>query len=220
MKKTFAIILATLITICMFDIPALATAAEYFENGNISEVDEVTEGGEYSVDTTTDNYDISNSVYTHRVTFAENAVPSGNLLDLEIIEQTESFEFKPYTYDYPNVTVLPTTRTITIKPTAAAGIITVDGEVVTSGTTSNQIILEPEGASKIIRIAVREIGKLRTDYSITVTRVSPGPSNDLENLVMSGEPENYRFSPGIYNYPSVTVSTTTLTVALKPTAKR
>lgn len=67
-------------------------------------------------------------------------------------------------------TVLTGVASLTITPTAAAGVITVNGTVVASGVASGTITLGAAGSLTNIIVRVKETGKSEKVYTITVDR--------------------------------------------------
>jgi len=74
-------------------------------------------------------------------------------------------------YDYV-ATVLTGVSSVTITPTAAAGVITVNGSVVSSGVPSSAIALGAAGSITIITVVVQETGKVAKTYIVRVARAS------------------------------------------------
>jgi hypothetical protein len=146
------------------------------------------------------------------------SAPSNDLTSLEISGAPMGFVFSPGEYAYPNITVATTVNAITVKPAAISGVITVDGERVTSGTTSNLILLTEIGVPKTIEVAVEEEGRTPKVYTLTVTRRAREMSNNLSSLVISGDPVGFHFSSDTYVYPNITVATTSNSITLTPTA--
>ncbi len=68
------------------------------------------------------------------------------------------------------VTVLTAVTSITVTPTAAAGVITVNGAVVASGVASTAIALGSAGSLTTITVVVTETAKAPKTYTITVVR--------------------------------------------------
>jgi predicted secreted protein len=65
-----------------------------------------------------------------------------------------------------------TVNSVTVKPTAAAGVITVNGAVVTSGADSSAITLGAAGSITPVTIIVQETGKVAVTYSILVAKAT------------------------------------------------
>jgi predicted secreted protein len=65
-----------------------------------------------------------------------------------------------------------TINSVTVKPTAAAGVITVNGAVVTSGADSSAITLGAAGSITPVTIIVQETGKVAVTYSILVAKAT------------------------------------------------
>jgi hypothetical protein len=59
---------------------------------------------------------------------------------------------------------------VTVTPTATAGVITVNGSVVTSGAASSAIALGSAGSVTPITIIVQEVGKVAVTYNLLVAR--------------------------------------------------
>jgi hypothetical protein len=59
---------------------------------------------------------------------------------------------------------------ITVTPTAAAGVITVNGNAVTSGEASSAITLGAAGSNTTITVVVTETNKAPKTYTIVVVR--------------------------------------------------
>jgi len=62
------------------------------------------------------------------------------------------------------------TASVTVTPTATAGVITVNGSVVTSGAASSAIALGSAGSVTPITIIVQEVGKVAVTYNLLVAR--------------------------------------------------
>ena len=75
------------------------------------------------------------------------------------------------TYVYV-VTVITTVESITITPTAAVGVITVDGNTVASGVASSAITLGAAGSVTDATIVVTETSKAPVTYTVHITRAS------------------------------------------------
>lgn len=65
-----------------------------------------------------------------------------------------------------------TVNSVVVKPTAAAGVITVNGAVVTSGVDSSAITLGAAGSITPVTIIVQETGKVAVTYSILVAKAT------------------------------------------------
>lgn len=63
-----------------------------------------------------------------------------------------------------------TVESVVVTPTATAGVITVNGAVVTSGAASSAIALGEDGSVTPVTIVVKETGKVAVTYAITVVR--------------------------------------------------
>jgi predicted secreted protein len=72
-------------------------------------------------------------------------------------------------YDYV-ATVLTGVSSVTVTPTATAGVIKVNGNVVATGQASSAIALGSAGSITIITIEVAETGKVPKKYTIRVSR--------------------------------------------------
>ena len=103
---------------------------------------------------------------------------------------------------YHGVMVPNEAESITITPTGA-GMITVDGIEVKSGTASNPIALTT-GVEKDIVVKITENGKEPKTITIKVTRQIPRVT-DLTGLIISGNPSNFNFRGETYHYEGVTV---------------
>jgi hypothetical protein len=99
---------------------------------------------------------------------------SANLTSLVLSGPPANFTFAPSTYAYRGVTVPNAASFITVTPTGA-GVLSVDGAAVTSGSASAAIALTA-GAAKTITIEAKETGKSAKSYAITVTRNVPAPA--------------------------------------------
>lgn len=75
------------------------------------------------------------------------------------------------TYEYV-ATVLTGVSSVTVVPTATAGIITVNGNVVASGAASSAITLGAAGSITEIKIIVTETGKAPKAYTLQVVRAA------------------------------------------------
>jgi hypothetical protein len=75
------------------------------------------------------------------------------------------------TYDYV-ATVLTGISSVTCTPTATAGVITVNGNVVTTGNPSGAIALGAAGSVTTITIVVTETGKTAKTYTVRVARAA------------------------------------------------
>jgi predicted secreted protein len=73
--------------------------------------------------------------------------------------------------EYVNNQVTATTSVV-VKPTATAGVITVNGAVVTSGVDSSAIALGAAGSITPVTIIVQETGKVSKTYEILVVRAT------------------------------------------------
>jgi len=74
-------------------------------------------------------------------------------------------------YDYV-ATVLTDVTSITVTPTASAGVITVNGNTVATGVASSAIALGAAGTNTTITIVVTETGKVAKTYTIKVARAT------------------------------------------------
>jgi len=77
------------------------------------------------------------------------------------------------TYEYV-ATVLTTIESVTVTPIAAAGVITVDGNVVVTEQASSAITLGDAGTVTDITIVVTETGETPVTYTIHVARAAAG----------------------------------------------
>jgi len=75
------------------------------------------------------------------------------------------------TFDYV-ATVLTGVSSLTVTPTAAAGVITVNGSVVVSGQASSAVALGAAGSITTISIVVTETNKAPKAYTIRVVRAA------------------------------------------------
>ena len=75
------------------------------------------------------------------------------------------------TYSYV-ATVLKGITSVTVKPTATAGTITVNGNTVATGVASSAIALGAAGTNTTITIVVTETGKSPKTYTILVARAA------------------------------------------------
>lgn len=75
------------------------------------------------------------------------------------------------TYDYV-ATVLTGVSSVTVTPTASAGVIKVNGNTVTSGEASSAIALGAAGSITTVTITVQETGKTKKTYTIRVVRAA------------------------------------------------
>lgn len=73
------------------------------------------------------------------------------------------------TTDYV-ITYLTGVSSVTLTPTAAAGVITVNGTVVASGAASGAIALGAAGSLTIVTIVVTETGKVPKTYTLRLLR--------------------------------------------------
>jgi len=73
-------------------------------------------------------------------------------------------------YDYV-ATVLTAVTSVTVTPTAAAGTITVNGNVVATGVASSAIVLGLAGSITDIAIVVAEASKTPKTYKIKLVRL-------------------------------------------------
>ena len=76
-------------------------------------------------------------------------------------------------YDYV-ATVLTAITSVTITPTATAGVIKVNGSTVTTGEASSAITLGAAGSVTTATITVTETGKTAKTYMVRITRASAG----------------------------------------------
>lgn len=74
-------------------------------------------------------------------------------------------------YEYV-ATVANTVASVTVTPTATAGVITVNGNVVVSGQASSAISLGAAGSITDVTIVVQEAGKIAKTYTVKVVRAS------------------------------------------------
>lgn len=72
-------------------------------------------------------------------------------------------------YDYV-ATVLTGVTSVTVTPTASAGVITVNGNVVATGVASSAITLGAAGSITTVTIVVTETGKTPKTYTVRVVR--------------------------------------------------
>jgi predicted secreted protein len=63
-----------------------------------------------------------------------------------------------------------TVESVVVKPTAAAGVITVNGNIVATGVDSTAIALGEDGSVTPVTIIVQETGKVAVTYAIIVVR--------------------------------------------------
>ncbi len=75
------------------------------------------------------------------------------------------------TYDYI-ATVLTGVSSVTVTPTATAGVITVNGTVVATGQASGAIALGAAGSVTTVTIVVTETGKVAKTYMVRVARAA------------------------------------------------
>ena len=93
---------------------------------------------------------------------------TANLTSLALSGIVFGYDFAPATYAYTGVTVPYAITSITVTPTGA-GVITVEGTVVASGSASAAIALTA-GTPKTITVVATEAGKSAKTYTIEVTR--------------------------------------------------
>ena len=74
-------------------------------------------------------------------------------------------------YDYV-ATVLTGVSSVTITPTASAGVITVNGSVVASGIPSAAIALGAAGSITTVTIVITETGKVAKTYTVRIARAA------------------------------------------------
>jgi len=74
-------------------------------------------------------------------------------------------------YDYV-ATVLTGVESVTVTPTATAGVITVDGNTVATGEASSAITLGAAGSVTTVTVVVKETGKTAKTYTIRVVRAA------------------------------------------------
>jgi predicted secreted protein len=74
-------------------------------------------------------------------------------------------------YDYV-ATVLTAITSVTVTPIAAAGVITVNGNVVATGVASSAIALGAAGSVTVITVVVTETAKVAKTYTIRVSRAT------------------------------------------------
>ena len=70
------------------------------------------------------------------------------------------------------VNVANATASVTVTPTAAAGVIKVNGAIVASGAASSAITLGAAGTLTDIHVEVKEAGKIARNYVITIARAA------------------------------------------------
>jgi len=94
---------------------------------------------------------------------------------------TTFFVFTPAGVNVPVASATPgvfvnnqvtATTSVVVKPTAAAGVITVNGAIVTSGVDSSAIALGAAGSITDVTIVVQETGKVSKTYLVHVARAS------------------------------------------------
>jgi predicted secreted protein len=74
-------------------------------------------------------------------------------------------------YDYV-ATVLTGVASVTLTPTAAAGVIKVNGNTVVSGQASSAIALGAAGSVTTVTVTVQETGKVKKTYTIRIARAA------------------------------------------------
>lgn len=70
------------------------------------------------------------------------------------------------------INVVTGTTSVTLTPTATAGVITVDGSVVETGQASSAITLGAAGSITEVPITVKETGKVAKEYTILIVRAA------------------------------------------------
>ena len=94
---------------------------------------------------------------------------SNNLSALAVTTGTLVPGFAAGTYAY-HVNVLTGASSVAVTPTAGAGVITVNGTVVSSGAASGAITLGSAGSLTPIQIVVKETNKIARVYNLVVAR--------------------------------------------------
>jgi hypothetical protein len=100
-------------------------------------------------------------------------LPSANLTNIALTGSPTNYTFAGGTYTYNSVGVANAVSSITVTPTGA-GVITVEGTIVSSGQASGSIALTA-GVEKTITVIATESGKSAKTYVIKVTRTA-GPT--------------------------------------------
>jgi hypothetical protein len=138
------------------------------------------------------------SITIHRFASSANA----NLASLDLSAGIYNPSFSPNTTIY-SVEVPAAVDTINLTPVAAGknAMITVNGLMVTSGTESQDIILNPAGALTTITVAVTAENTTTTkSYTLTVARISTSTNADLASLDLSTGTLEPIFNPTQYTY--------------------
>ena len=108
-------------------------------------------------------------------TFAVTAGPTADLTALALSGPPANYVFAPATYTYAGITVPNTVESVTVTPTGA-GVITVNGAVVTSKQASKAITLKKPGSVTEITVEATEPDKTAKTYTLKVTRNKEAPA--------------------------------------------
>lgn len=140
---------------------------------------------------------------------------SNALTGLVINPIPSNYVFNSARVIYDNLTLSHTTESITFTPTASCGVITVNGQVISSGQTSDAIAFNNE-ETKVITITNQEEGKDPRENIFTIKR--RGLSRALSDVVVSDAPADYNYDPEIYTY-NITVPNYTNPIRFTPSGE-
>ncbi|MCB1177023.1 MAG: cadherin-like beta sandwich domain-containing protein [Leptospiraceae bacterium] len=158
------------------------------------------------------------SVKNYFIDITRNPISIVNSLsNLVLSAGTLSPSFDTNTYSYS--TIVPISQaSITLTPTASSpesSVITINGNVVTSGTSSDPISLNP--GANLVNVLLTASNGSTINYSVNIERNTPSAVNTLSNLIVSTGVLNPLFNPGTLNY-SFTVDHTVTNLEIFPTA--
>ncbi|QYR21853.1 cadherin-like beta sandwich domain-containing protein [Paenibacillus sp. sptzw28] len=151
---------------------------------------------------------------TYRVTVRKEAGPNADLINLALSSGTLSPSFSSGTQTY-TATVTNDVYAVSVTPTAAdnGAVITVNGTIVASGTTSRPLPLN-EG-DNLINVAVWAQDGTSKTYSVAVYREVSSNAADLINLALSSGTLSPSFSSGMLDY-TATVTHDVYAVSVTP----
>ncbi|QYR21492.1 cadherin-like beta sandwich domain-containing protein [Paenibacillus sp. sptzw28] len=152
---------------------------------------------------------------TYRVTVRKEAGPNADLINLALSSGTLSPSFSSGTQTY-TATVTNDVYAVSVTPTAAdnGAVITVNGTIVASGTTSRPLPLN-EG-DNLINVAVWAQDGTTKTYSVKVYREVSSNAADLVDLALSSGTLGPSFSSGMLDY-TATVTSSVYQVSVTPT---
>ena len=138
-----------------------------------------------------------------------NLVPSAGTLAPAFASGTET-----YTATVPYATVAMTVTPTATDPNAT---ITVDGNIVTSGTSSSLLGLSVGSSNVITTVVVSQDLSVTKTYTLTVTRAPASSNANLTGLLPSAGSLTPAFASGTFTY-TATVPYAVASMTVKPTA--